>query len=57
MSSDIAIITVKNIDFRCIIHKIHNKSEGITLSKKSVFENREYLEKRLNFQSTQASFF
>ena len=58
MSSNIAIITVKNIDFRCIIHKIHNKSEGITLSKKSVFENREYLEKHcLNFQSTQASFF
>ena len=24
MSSDIAIITVKNIDFRCIIHNIHN---------------------------------
>ena len=58
MSSDIAIITVKNIDFRCIIHNIHNKSEGITLSKKSVFENREYLENHcLNFQSTQASFF
>ena len=38
---DIAIITVKNVDYRSIIHII-NKSKAINLLKKSVPENREY---------------
>ena len=37
--SDIAIITVKNVDYHCIIHAI-SKSEAINLLKNSVFENR-----------------
>ena len=37
--SDIAIITVKNVDYHCIIHTI-SKSETINLLKNSVFENR-----------------
>ena len=40
--SYIAIITVKNIDYRCIIHNI-SKSESINLSKNSVLENHGYL--------------
>ena len=36
--SDIAIITAKNVDCRCIIHNI-NKSEAINLLKNYVFEN------------------
>ena len=40
--SDIAIITVKNIDYYCIIHN-SNKSEGISLLKNSVLENRGYI--------------
>ena len=38
-TSDIAIITVKNFDYRCIIHSII-KTEAINLLKKSVLENR-----------------
>ena len=40
--SDIAIITVKNVDYRCIIHNI-GKSEAINLLKNSVLENRGYI--------------
>ena len=37
--SDIAIITVKTVDYRCIIHNI-SKSEAINLSKNSDFKDR-----------------
>ena len=37
--SDIAIITVKNVDYCCIIHK-SSKSEAINLLENSVLENR-----------------
>ena len=37
--SDIAIITVKIVDYRCIIHSI-SKSEAINLSKNSDFKDR-----------------
>ena len=40
--SDIAIITVKNVTYHCIIHNI-SKSEAINLLKNSVFENRGYV--------------
>ena len=40
--SDIAIITVKNVDYRCIIHNI-SKSEAINLLKNSVLEDRGYI--------------
>ena len=36
--SNIAIITVKNVDYRCIIHNI-SKSEAINLSKNSILED------------------
>ena len=36
--SDIAIITIKNVDYRCIIHNI-SKSEAIDLLKNSVPED------------------
>ena len=39
---DIAIITVKNVDYRCIIYNI-SKSEAINLLKISVLENRGYI--------------
>ena len=39
---DIAIITVKNVDYRCIIHNI-SKSEAIDLLKNAVLENRKYI--------------
>ena len=35
--SDIAIIIVKNFDYRCIIHSI-SKSDAINLSKNSVLK-------------------
>ena len=41
-TSDVAIITVKNVDCRCIIHNIR-KSEAIDLLKNSVLENRGYI--------------
>ena len=40
--SDIAIIIVKNVDYRCIIHNI-NKSEAINLIKNSVLEDGGYI--------------
>ena len=40
--SDIAIITVKNVDHRCIIHSTSN-SEAINLLENSVVENCEYI--------------
>ena len=40
--SDIAIIIIKNVDYRCIIHKI-NKSEAINLLENSVLEDRGYI--------------
>ena len=39
---DIAIITIKNVDYCCIIYNI-NKSEAITLLENSVLENCGYL--------------
>ena len=39
--SNIAIITIKNVDYCCIIHNI-TKSEAINLLKNSVFEDRGY---------------
>ena len=40
--SNIAIITVKNVDCRCIIHNI-SKSKAINLLENSVLEDRGYL--------------
>ena len=40
--SNVAIITIKNVDYRCIIHNI-SKSEEINLLKNSMLENREYV--------------
>ena len=40
--SDIAIITVKNIDYRCIIHNTI-KSEAITLLKTFVLQDCGYV--------------
>ena len=37
--SDIPITTVKNVDYRCIIHNI-SKSEAIDLLENSVLEDR-----------------
>ena len=44
--SDIAIITVKNFDYRCIIHNI-SKSEVIDLLKNLVLEDRGYISKSI----------
>ena len=40
--SDIAIITVKNVDYRCIIHNT-SKYGAINLLKKSVLEDLGYM--------------
>ena len=40
--SVIVIISVKNVDYRCIIYNI-SKSEAINLLKRSIFENRGYI--------------
>ena len=40
--SEIAIITVENVDYRCIMYNI-NKSEAIYLLENHVLENRGYL--------------
>ena len=40
--SDIAIITVKNVDYRCIIHNI-SKSEAINLLENYVLEDCGYI--------------
>ena len=45
--SDIAIITAKNVGYRCIIHSI-SKFEAINLLKKSVLKNRGYIKKILS---------
>ena len=44
--SDIAVISVKNVDYRCIIHNI-SKSEAINLLENSVLEDRGYIQKIL----------
>ena len=48
--SDIVIITIKNVHYRCIIHNI-SKSETINLLENSVLENCGYIYKNivLNF--------
>ena len=55
--NDITIITDKNVDYRCIIHKI-SKSETINLLKNSVLENRGYILKNivLNFSLVKTVF-
>ena len=55
---DIAIITVKNVDYHCIIQNI-SKSDAINLLKNSVFENRGYIYKNivLNFGIFKTVFF
>ena len=40
--TNITIITVKNVDYCCIIHNV-SKSEAINLLKKSVLESRGFL--------------
>ena len=40
--SDIVIITIKNIDYHCIIHNI-SKPEAINLLKNSVLEDHGYI--------------
>ena len=40
--SHIAIITDKNVDYRCIMYNI-NKSGAINLSKNSILEDRGYI--------------
>ena len=40
-TSNIAIITVKNVDYRCIIH--NSKSEAVNLLKNRVLEDRGYI--------------
>ena len=40
--NDIAIITIKNVDYRCFIHNI-SKSEVINLLKNFVLEDRGYI--------------
>ena len=50
----IAVITVKNVDYRCIIYNI-SKCEAINLLKNYILENRGYI--FFTFQSIQISFF
>ena len=40
--SDIAVITIKNVDYRCIVHNII-KSDAINLLGNSVLEDRGYI--------------
>ena len=56
--SDITIITVKNVDYRCIIHNI-SKSETINLLKSSVLRRSwVYIKKYcLKFQFTKSRLF
>ena len=42
MLSGIAIITIKNVDYRCIIHEI-SKSEAINLLENSALEDCGYI--------------
>ena len=54
---DTTIITIKSVDYRCIIHNI-NQSEAINLFKHSGLENRGYIKKYcLKFQPAQGSLF
>ena len=54
---NIAIITIENVDYCCIIHNI-NKSETIDLLKASVLNIVDIYKKYCrNFKSTQDSFF
>ena len=46
--SDITITTVKNIDYRCIIHK--SKSKVINLLPSVVLEKRWYIQKKTSSQ-------
>ena len=41
---NIAIITVKNVDYRCIMHDI-SRSEAIHLLENYVLDNRRYIKK------------
>ena len=41
--SDITVITIKNVDYRCINHNI-SKSEAINLLKNSILEDRGYIQ-------------
>ena len=41
-TSDIVIISIKNVNYRCIIHNI-SKSEEINLLESSMLEDREYI--------------
>ena len=54
----IAIITIENVDYCCIIHNI-SKSEAINLLKNSVLENCGYRQRKycLKFQSFSRHFF
>ena len=45
--SNITIITVKNVDYRCIIHNI-SKSEAINLLESAVLKNPGYMLKILS---------
>ena len=55
--NDIAIINIKNVDYRCIVHN-SSTSEAAKLVENSVLENCVYIKKYcLNFQSTQDSLF
>ena len=56
--SNNAIITMKNVDYLCIIHNI-SKSEAINLLKKSVLEDRGYIYKNivLNFSLFKTVFY
>ena len=55
--SNIAIITIENVDYHCIIHNI-SKSAATNLLKTFVLENCGYIKDYcLKFQSTQESFF
>ena len=44
---DIAIIAIKNVNYRCIIHNI-SQSQAINLSNNSVLEDRGYIQKILS---------
>ena len=44
--NDVAIITIKNVDYRCIIHNI-DKSEANDLLKKSLLDHRGYIYKNI----------
>ena len=48
VNCEIAIITVKNVNYCCIIYNI-SKSEAISLLKISVLEDRGYIYKKILF--------